>query len=578
MAAPGQAAAPKPVSSAGSADTNGINGHGRGTNGHANGDGEKIITINGNHVLTLQQKHVVLEHTAQEAYEEGSGVCGLSLGTADPSKSIKVNCLVTPTIPNCLTRQKTMSLPKSGDHPPAALPPIDIKPLLKRLWPVPLNGPQVTADEIAEAISHFFTARVSQAQAASLLISLHFTNLDRRADVMAKSAYVMRQAAAAVDLPSLDRVVKAKGLAEGGYGGGLCDIVGTGGDAYNTFNISTTASILASALLAVSKHGNKASTSKSGSADLVAHMQPRAPVITDVSPATLEKVYAATNYAFLFAPVFHPGMRFHGNKASTSKSGSADLVAHMQPRAPVITDVSPATLEKVYAATNYAFLFAPVFHPGMRFVAPIRKELPWRTIFNLLGPLANPVEDALEARVIGVARKELGPVFAEALTIAGSRKAMIICGDEELDEVSCAGPTLIWRLREGPDGVVRTDHFTVEPADFGLPTHQLDEVSPGKEPAENAEILRRILSGEVADDDPIMEFVLLNTAALFVVSGICEADSSSMGPGDDGNVITERGPGGERWKEGVRRARWAVKSGAAWKQWSAFVDVTNGFA
>ncbi|KAF3356147.1 hypothetical protein VdG1_06475 [Verticillium dahliae VDG1] len=155
-----------------------------------------------------------------------------------------------------------MSLPKSGDHPPAALPPI------------------------AEAISHFFTARVSQAQAASLLISLHFTNLDRRADVMAKSAYVMRQAAATVDLPSLDRVVQAKGLAEGGYGGGLCDIVGTGGDAYNTFNISTTASILASALLA-----------------------PRAPVITDVSPATLEKVYAATNYAFLFAPRWKEGVR-----------------------------------------------------------------------------------------------------------------------------------------------------------------------------------------------------------------------------------------------------------------------------
>ncbi|KAM0325707.1 hypothetical protein ACHAQA_007007 [Verticillium albo-atrum] len=411
-------------------------------------------------------------------------------------------------------------LPTSGDHPPASLPPIDIKPLLKKLWPVPLHGPQVTPEEIAEAISHFFTARVSQAQAASLLISLHFTNLDRRADVMAQSAHVMRQAAAPVDLASLDRVVKAKGLAEGAYGGGLCDIVGTGGDAHNTFNISTTASIVASALLAVSKHGNK---------------------------------------------------------ASTSKSGSADLVAHMQPRAPVITDVAPATLETVYAATNYAFLFAPVFHPGMRFVAPIRKELPWRTIFNLLGPLANPVEDALEARVIGVARKELGPVFAEALTIAGSRRAMIICGEEELDEVSCAGPTLIWRLREKEaGGEVVTDHFRVEPADFGLQTHQLSEVSPGKEPAENAEILRRLLTGEMPDDDPILEFVLLNAAALFVVSGICEADSSNMGPGDDGKVITERGPGGERWKEGVRRARWAVRSGEAWRQWSAFVDVTNG--
>jgi anthranilate phosphoribosyltransferase len=80
----------------------------------------------------------------------------------------------------------------------------------------------------------------------------------------------------------------------------------------------------------------------------------------------------------------------------------------------------------------------------------------------------------------------------------------------------------------------------------------------------------------MADDDPILEFVLLNAATLFVVSGICDADSSSMGEGDNGAVVTERGPGGGRWKEGVRRARWAIKSGEAWKQWQAFVDVTNG--
>ncbi|KAK1969651.1 anthranilate phosphoribosyltransferase [Colletotrichum sublineola] len=403
----------------------------------------------------------------------------------------------------------------------AALPLIDIKPLLKKLWPVPEAGLNVTPDEIAEAISHFFTHQVSDAQAASLLIALHFTNLDRRADVMARSAHVMRRAAAPVDFEDLSRVVHSKALAAGAYAGGLCDIVGTGGDAHNTFNISTTASILASALLLVAKHGNR---------------------------------------------------------ASTSKSGSADLVNNMRPRPPVLTAVSPATLSAVYSATNYAFLFAPVFHPGMRYVAPIRKELPWRTIFNLLGPLANPVEDILEARVIGVARKELGPVFLEALRIGGSRKAMIICGEEELDEVSCAGPTLVWRLSETPDGAVATDHFRVQPSDFGLGTHPLDTVSPGKEPAENAEILRRILEGEMADDDPILEFVLMNAATLFVASGICEAESSSMGPGDDGQVITERGPGGGRWKEGVRRARWAIKSGEAWKQWRAFVDVTNGFS
>lgn len=266
----------------------------------------------------------------------------------------------------------------------------------------------------------------------------------------------------------------------------------------------------------------------------------------------------------------------HGNRASTSKSGSADLVNNMKPRPPIISAIAPDTLVKAYSATNYTFLFAPVFHTGMRYVAPIRKQLPFRTIFNNLGPLANPVEDVLEARVIGVARKELGPAFVEALKLAGCKKALVVCGAEELDEVSCAGPTYCWMLKEkAPGGETLIEHFIVEPKDFGFEPHPLDSVSPGKEPAENAEILRKILQNDLPEDDPILEFVFINTAALFVASGICEADTSDMGAGDDGKVITERGPGGQRWKEGVRRAQWAIKSGEAWKQWEAFVDITN---
>lgn len=265
----------------------------------------------------------------------------------------------------------------------------------------------------------------------------------------------------------------------------------------------------------------------------------------------------------------------HGNKASTSKSGSADLVNCMKPRAPIISAVKPDTLVKAYSATNYTFLFAPVFHTGMRYIAPIRKQLPWRTIFNNLGPLANPVEDVLEARVIGVGRRDLGPAFAEALSMSGSKKALIICGEEELDEVSCAGGTLCWMLKETSPGKIDIEHFTVHPSDFGLSSHTLESVSPGKEPEENAEILSKILHNKLPDDSPLLEFILINAAALLVTSGICEADTSNMGHGDDGQVIQERGPGGQRWKEGVRRARWALKSGEAWKQWEAFVDVTN---
>ncbi|KAI0432489.1 glycosyl transferase [Xylaria sp. FL1042] len=394
---------------------------------------------------------------------------------------------------------------------------VDIRPLLQRLWPDP-EKEKVTAREIAEAISLIFVNKLSPVQTGSLLTALHFTGWDRRADVLAEASAAMRRHAARIDFQGLENVISKARRPEGNYLGGLCDIVGTGGDSHHTFNISTTSSILGSSLLLLAKHGNRASTSRSGSADLLMNMQPK--------PAQLARI-------------------------------------------------TPDTISTVYQSTNYAFLFAPVFHPGMRHVASIRKELGWRTIFNLLGPLSNPLDEAIEARMLGVARDDLGSVFAEALRLAGAKKGLVVCGQEQLDEISCAGPTLCWQLVGNGNDSVQVEHFLIEPKDFGLRPHPLDTVSPGKEPHENAEILRKILQNEMPDDDPILEFVLMNTAALLVVSGICEADTSAMGPGDDGKVIKERGPGNGRWKEGVRRARWTIKSGEAWKQWSAFTEITN---
>lgn len=318
-----------------------------------------------------------------------------------------------------------------------------------------------------------------------------------------------------------------------------CDIVGTGGDGHSTFNVSTASSIVASTLLLVAKHGNQASTSKSGSADLIKHMCP-APLHTE--------------------------------------------------------NVTPATIQTVFEDTNYAFLYAPIFHPGLKYVATVRKELGWRTIFNLLGPLTNPVEAAIEARIVGVARRDLGLVFAEALRINGAKKAMVVCGEEDLDEISCAGKTFCWRLLERPnaayessealdaiDGVsddegtpptvVHIEHFEISPSDFGLSTHPLSEASGGKLPRENAEILRALLQNEMHVGDPILDFVLLNTAALLVITGVCDDNDDEAG--DDGVVITETGPGGGRWKEGVRRARLAIESGQAWESWSRAVAVCN---
>jgi len=430
-------------------------------------------------------------------------------------------------------------------------PKISITPLLKRLWPSPAKE-NVTAAEIAGAISHIFTNSLTPVQTGALLTALHFTGLDRQAEVLSKCALAMRNAANQVDRSSLLDAVHRRGRKEGSYRGGLCDIVGTGGDSHNTFNISTTASVLASALLLVAKHGNR---------------------------------------------------------SATSKSGSADMLTAVAPQPPVLSVVTPSSLARVYDTTNYAFLFAPVFHPGMRFVAPIRKELGWRTIFNLLGPLSNPVDSTtsshrvsapplLEARVVGVARKDLGGAFAQSLVLSGVRKALVVCGDEDLDELSCAGITHCWLVREkpnpdfrgGPDPedddfttsdeegpkrtIVDVETFVVAPEDFGLPRHDLKDVAPGREPKENAEMFGKILKDEMGNH-PVVDFVLMNVAALFVISGICEADSSDMGHGDGGKVITERGPGGGRWKEGVRRARWAVSSGAALRQWEKFIQVTN---
>ena len=248
------------------------------------------------------------------------------------------------------------------------------------------------------------------------------------------------------------------------------------------------------------------------------------------------------------------------------------------PESPLLDRVTPSTLPQVYAHQNYGFLYAPNFHKGLGHIAPTRRQLPHPTIFNLLGPLTNPADKGIEARMIGVKRKELVPVFAEALRLHGVKKGIVACGNEDLDEISIAGPTQCARLveEEKPNGdiEVRIKRFELTPEDFGVPRHPLLDVSPGKSPEENAEIMRLVLSGNTSDDDPILHFVLINTACFFVTSGICESDKSAI-ESDEASVIPERGPGGGRWKEGTRLARHAVKDGLAWSMLQRFCQVTH---
>ncbi|KAL4920209.1 glycosyl transferase [Aspergillus aurantiobrunneus] len=412
---------------------------------------------------------------------------------------------------------------------------ISISPLLKKLA-YPASEVAVEASEIASAFALIFEDRLSDVQTAALLTLLHSTQLDKNAEVIAKCSHRMREAARQTDKAALRQAIQSRGKKDGNYRGGLCDIVGTGGDSHSTFNISTTASILASPLLVMAKHGNR---------------------------------------------------------AQTSFSGSADVLNAISPVPPRIDAVSAENLSQVYATSNYAFLFAPNFHYGMMYADNVRRSLGLRTIFNLMGPLANPVDWAIEARVVGVAYKDLGPVFVEALRQNGVKKGLVVCGEEDLDEISCAGKTNCWQLSEIPNPdfdeskdddddeygvphtIAKSEVFQLEPSDFGLPAYPLSAVYGRKMPKDNAAKLMAILRNELPRDDPILSFVLMNVAALLVTSGVCESDTSNMGPGDDGQVITERGPGGGRWKEGVRRARWAIESGSAVKCFEEFIEVSN---
>ncbi|KAB8339211.1 hypothetical protein FH972_022145 [Carpinus fangiana] len=391
-----------------------------------------------------------------------------------------------------------------------------VNALLKKLRPHVPEAPSVTAEEVTATLSLIFANQLSSTKSALFLHDLTITGLEQRPDILAGCANVMRSAAVHIDATSLRTAVAARDVRINNYHGGLCDIVGTGGDHHSTFNISTASSILASALVLVAKHGNRASTSKSGSADVLARLK--------------------------------------------------------TPSLPKLENVTPDALPRIYEKTNYAFLFAPNFHKGMKYIAPVRKEIPHPTIFNLLGPLANPADVAIEARCIGVKKQDLVPVFAEALKLNGAKKAMVVCGDEDLDEISIAGPTHCARLEE-EGGQVDIKYFSIAPEDFGLPRHPLAEVSPGKSPEENAEIMKRLVSNELAEDDPILHFVLVNVAALFVISGVCNGTKSAFADGK--TVIEEVGPGGGRWKEGVRLARQAIASGRAMEMLRIFSDMTN---
>ncbi len=260
--------------------------------------------------------------------------------------------------------------------------------------------------------------------------------------------------------------------------GRAVDIVGTGGDGANTVNISTMASL----------------------------------------------VIAGT------------GLRVvkHGSRAATSTTGSSDVLAALG----VNIEISPDRVVEILDEVGITFCFAPTFHPAMRLAAPVRKELGIPTIFNLLGPLANPAQP--DVSVIGAASAQLAPVIANVLAMR-RRNGIVFRNDDGLDELAATSTTTVWEVR---DGVI--EQSTIDAvADLGLHTIPVSALTGG-EFSENAAVARSVFAG---DSGPVRETVIANAALALAADGTLPGTS-------EGTLV-------ERILSGMRAAAYAIDSGAA---------------
>ncbi|MFO7777562.1 MAG: anthranilate phosphoribosyltransferase [Nitriliruptoraceae bacterium] len=274
---------------------------------------------------------------------------------------------------------------------------------------------------------------------------------------------------------------------EGGVPDHLVDIVGTGGDGAGTFNISTVAAVVvAAAGVPVAKHGNRAASSRCGSADLL-------------------------------------------------EAWGIDI------------ELPPAAVAQCLTDLGITFLYARSFHPAMRHVAPVRLQLGVRTVFNVLGPLSNPA--GVSHQAVGVSDARMAPVMADALARLGRRHAVVFRGEDGLDELTTTGPSQVWEIR---DGAVTSSRF--DPLELGLTTAAPGELQGG-DIATNVAIADAVLGGS---QGPAADVVALNAAA-----GLYAADAVAD------------------LAAGLDRAREVLRSGAALElkqRWAAHTRALRGAA
>ncbi len=194
----------------------------------------------------------------------------------------------------------------------------------------------------------------------------------------------------------------------------------------------------------------------------------------------------------------------HGNRAMSSSCGSADVLEALGVR----IDLEPASVGQCIREVGIGFMFAPKFHPAMKHAAGPRREIGVRTVFNVLGPLCNPA--GADAQLLGVADAALVDLMADALMRLGIRRAMIVHGEDGLDELTLSGPTNVCQIRDG-----RKDRYVVAPEDFGL-QRAGGALLCGGTADENAALLKAVLSGERGAPRDV---VILNAGAALTVSG-----------------------------------------------------------
>jgi anthranilate phosphoribosyltransferase len=327
------------------------------------------------------------------------------------------------------------------------------------------SGDHLTADHAAAVLAEIMEGRAGEIQTGAFLVALRAKG--ETVPELIGLARTMRSLATPVETGRED----------------LVDTAGTGGGP-TTFNVSTTAALVAAgAGCAVAKHGNRSSTTKCGTADLLEALGVDIELDSDQVGRCIEEV-------------------------------------------------------------GFGFMFAPRHHAAMAHVAPVRKELAVGTVFNLLGPLTNPA--GANRQLIGIADHRYQETIAEALVGLGSERAMVVAAEDGLDEISIGGRTRVIEVSGGS-----TEEWYVEPEDFGFATANLDEVVGGT-PVENAATTRAVLAGE---NGPRRDLVLLNAGAAICVGG-----------------------GAGSLADGVAKAAEAIDSGGATALLNRLVEATAGDA